>query len=122
LKVLIYFSSRLLTGTGSYIIKPIIRVNQPYISALRASHITGKQTLYWDEAQTGFAVLVSGKTNVKTYMAKGQLKRKAVLKKLGRVGIMTLDEVRQAAREMFRDLGVGVDPRKKKTVRALEAG
>jgi integrase len=107
----------------------IIRVNQPYIrktmptlkltersiAALRAPHITGKQTLYWDEAQTGFAVLVSGKNNVKTYMAKGQLKKKAVLKKLGRVGVMTLDEARQAAREMFRDLGAGVDPRKQKT-------
>ena len=50
------------------------------------------------------------KTNTKSFVAKGQLNGKGVLKTLGKVGIMTQDEARQAAREVFRDLGAGVHP------------
>ena len=45
---------------------------------------------------------------------KGRLNGKSVLKTLGRVGIVTQDEARQAARELFRDLGAGVHPHQKK--------
>ena len=48
-------------------------------------------------------------------MAKGGLNGKAVVKALGKVGVMTLTEASQAAREIFRDLGAGIDPRKTKS-------
>ena len=53
-------------------------------------------------------------TNVKSFVAKGQLNGKGVLKTLGSVGIMTQDEARQAAREVFRDIGAGVHPHQRK--------
>ena len=44
-------------------------------------------------------------TNVKSFVAKGQLYGKGVLKTLGWVGIMTQDEAQRAAREVVRDIG-----------------
>lgn len=93
---------------------PVIKLNDKSIRALKAPDPSGQQTFYWDENQTGFAVLVSGKTKTKSFVAKGQLNGKGVLKSLGKVGVMTQDEARQAAREVFRDIGAGVHPRQRR--------
>jgi hypothetical protein len=42
------------------------------------------------------------------------LNGKGVLKSLGKVGVVTQDEARQAARELFRDIGAGVHPHQRK--------
>ena len=81
---------------------PVIKLNDKSIRALKAPDPSGQQTFYWDENQTGFAVLVSGKTKTKSFVAKGQLNGKGVLKSLGKVGVMTQDEARQAARECIQ--------------------
>src|SRR4051812_26905781 len=74
----------------------------------------GRQVLFWDQSQSGFGVLVSGSTRTFVCKAKG------IRKALGRVGVMTLEEAREAARDMLRDLGAGIDPRQEKpTARTL---
>ena len=88
---------------------PSLKLSDRAIAQLRP---TGKQTFYWDTALTGLAVLVSAHTDVKTYMAKGQLNGRGVVKSLGKTNVMTLTEARQAARELLRDLGAGIDPRR----------
>ena len=93
---------------------PLLKLTDKSIAKLPAPDPSGQQTFYWDENQTGFGILVSGKTKVKSYIAKGQLGGKGVLKTLGRVGVLTQAEARQAARELFRDLGAGVHPHHKK--------
>lgn len=97
---------------------PVLKLSDRQIGSLKAPHPDGKQTFYWDKSQTGFGVLVSGKTDVKSFVAKGQLHGRSVLKTLGKVGVLELPEARQKARELFRDLGAGIDPRRKKTAQA----
>jgi hypothetical protein len=94
---------------------PVLNLNDKSIAKLKAPHPDGRQTFYWDKSQTGFGILVSGKSTTKSFVAKGQLHGKGVLKTLGRVGTMTQAEARQATRELFRDLGAGVHPARKKT-------
>ena len=93
---------------------PVLKLNDKSIAKLKAPDPSGQQQFYWDSVQTGFGILVSGKTNVKSYVAKGQLNGRGVLKTLGRVGTITQAEARQAARELSRDLGAGVHPTRQK--------
>lgn len=97
---------------------PLLKLSDRALRALKAPDPSGKQQFYWDTMQTGFGVLVSGKSDVKSYVAKGQLNGQSVLKTLGKVGVLELAEARQAAREISRDLGAGIDPRRKKTAQA----
>ena len=80
---------------------PSLTLTDKSIARLKAPHPSGKQTFYWDTAQTGLAVLVSGTTDTKSFMAKGPLNGKAVVKALGKVSVMTLAEARQAREKCF---------------------
>ena len=84
---------------------PNLKLTERAIRALKAPDPSGKQTFYWDTSQTGFGVLVSGKNDVKSFVAKGQLNGKGVLKVLGKVGVLEMTKARQKALELFRDLG-----------------
>jgi len=84
---------------------PRLKLSDRAIERLPAD---GRQTLYWDTAMPGFGVLVSSTT--RSFVCKAGGIRKA----LGRVGVMTLDEAREAARAMLRDLTAGIDPRQEK--------
>ena len=84
---------------------PRIKLSDRAIERLRPD---GKQILYWDTAMPGFGVLVSSTT--RSFVCKAGGIRKA----LGRVGVMTLEEAREAARAMLRDLNAGLIRAKRK--------
>lgn len=45
-----------------------VKLTERIVSQLKAPHPSGKQVLHWDTELKGFGVLVSGKTNAKTYI------------------------------------------------------
>ena len=53
---------------------PRIKLTERSIAKLAAPTPSGKQIAYWDSALRGFAVLVSGRTTVKSYIAQRDLK------------------------------------------------
>ena len=86
------------------------------IDAIKAPTRTGKPELRWDSVIKGFGVRASGKSNVKTFVVQTRVNGKPVRTTLGRVGVMTFDDAKQAAKEVLAGAGRGVDPRKKKNV------
>jgi hypothetical protein len=52
---------------------PTVKLTERAINKLPAPDPSGKQVLHWDAELKGFAVLCSGTTNTKTYMAADML-------------------------------------------------
>ena len=52
---------------------PKLNLTERAITQMPAPDPSGKQVLYWDTTLRGFAVLVSGKTNQKTFVAQRDL-------------------------------------------------
>jgi integrase len=87
------------------------------IRKLPAPDPSGEKQFYWDEDLPGFAVVVSGTTQFKSYMCKGPFGRGGRSKRriIGRFDLMPLDEARHKAKEMLLGLSSGVDPRARQT-------
>jgi Arm domain-containing DNA-binding protein len=77
----------------------ITKLTEKTVRALEAPTPSGKQELVWDEELPGFAVLCSGVSDVKTYVAqtvvKDGPKRRVTI---GRCDRLKLAEAREAAR------------------------
>ncbi len=91
---------------------PRIKLTKRAVDRLQAPDPSGKQELHWDTELKGFAVLCSGVTNAKTYIAQrdlpdGRTRRVTV----AAVKELDLEEARGAAAGVLLDLRRGIDPK-----------
>lgn len=98
---------------------PQIRLTEKSIDKLKAPDPSGRQVLHWDSELRGFAVLCSGKSNSKTYIAQrdlpsGKTRRVTV----GAVNEISLEVARERAANTLDDIRRGIDPKEKKAVDA----
>lgn len=96
---------------------PQIRLTEKSIDKLKAPDPSGRQVLHWDDGLRGFAVLCSGKSNSKTYVAQrdlpsGKTRRVTV----GAVNEISLEVARERAANTLDDIRRGIDPKEKKAV------
>jgi integrase len=90
---------------------PQVKLTEKSVAKLPAPDPSRKQALYWDTALKGFGVLCSGTSDVKTFVVKGSVGGRSVRRKLGRVGVLTVNEARIRTKEMLASFLGGVDPR-----------
>jgi integrase len=98
---------------------PQIRLTETSIDKLKAPDPSGRQMLHWDSELRGFAVLCSGKSNSKTYIAQrdlpsGKTRRVTV----GAVNEISLEVARERAANTLDDIRRGIDPKEKKAADA----
>ena len=98
---------------------PQIRLTEKSIAKMKAPDPSGRQVLHWDDTLRGFAVLCSGKSNSKTYIAQrdlpsGKTRRVTV----GAVNEISLEVARERAANTLDDIRRGIDPKEKKAVDA----
>jgi integrase len=89
---------------------PRKHLTERLIAALAAPDPSGAQTLYWDLELRGFAVLVSGTTNAKSYIIQRDVDGRSRRLKVGAVAELSLVKAKKLAAEMLVDLRKGVDP------------
>ena len=91
---------------------PRTRLSQKFIDKLKAPTSTGKPQIFWDLAEPGFGLLVSGKTNQMAFVAQRDLPNgKTRRVTLAKVTELTLDQARQEARDQLYQMRKGVDPK-----------
>lgn len=118
---------------------PRLKLTEKAIAKMKAPDPTGRQTLYWDTEIKGFAVLCSGTSNVKTYIAQRDLpdgRTRRVTVGAVTVGLetpqpvdgkkpdkpkLTLDVARVRAADIIDDLRRGIDPKRKIINATLQA-
>ena len=89
-----------------------IQLTQKRIAALKAPTASGRQELVWDESLRGFGVLLSGKTNARSYIAQRDLPNgRARRVTIGGVAEMSLEQARGEAANAIHDLRQGKDPK-----------
>lgn len=94
---------------------PRLKLTQKAIARLRAPDPSGKQVFYWDTEMRGFAVLVSGKTNAKTYIVQRDLSSGLTRRlTIGPVNVLDFDEAKERAQLALGDLYKGIDPKAKR--------
>lgn len=91
---------------------PQLKLTTRTIAALRAPDPSGRPQIYFDASIRGFCVLVSGKTNTKSYIVQRDLpggKTRRIT--IGACNIVTLDKARSMAAEMLLKMQSGIDPK-----------
>jgi integrase len=102
---------------------PHTRLTEKTVAKLQAPTASGRQEIFWDEgprAVRGFGVLVSGKTDTRSYIAQrdlpgGRTRRVTI----AGVNELTLEEARARAAELIVDMRRGKDPKAKHTALTL---
>src|SRR5665811_725169 len=93
---------------------PKLNLTERAITQMPAPDPSGKQVLYWDTTLRGFAVLVSGKTNQKTFVAQRDLPNGTTRRlTVAAVAELSLEKARKRAADMLDDLRRGIDPKRK---------
>ncbi len=97
---------------------PSLTLTKASIAALVAPDPSGRQQLYWDAEIKGFAVLVSGVSDAKTFEAQGLLDGRTCRCTIGKVAVWmaagkTVKDARVAAATILLDLQRGVSPKDK---------
>jgi integrase len=92
-----------------------VKLNRKNVARLRAPTASGKQELEWDDELKGFGVLLSGKTNAKTYVAQrtlpdGRTRRVTV----GSVAEIDPEAARAQAADLIHQMRSG-DPKARRT-------
>lgn len=77
----------------------------------KATRIEGRQTLLWDTDLKGFGLLVSGKTNAKTYVVQRDIGGKTRRVTIGPANVMSVEDARSRAEQMLKLFYDGVDPK-----------
>jgi len=98
---------------------PQIRLTEKSIEKLKAPDPSGRQVIHWDDSLRGFAVLCSGVSNSKTYIAQrdlpsGKTRRVTV----GAVNEISLEIARERAANTLDDIRRGIDPKEKQAIAA----
>jgi integrase len=89
-----------------------IKLTERTLSKIKAPTPSGKQTLHWDSELRGFAVLASGVTNAKTYIAQRDLPSGLTRRiTLGACNEITLATARERAADVLDQLRRGLDPK-----------
>ena len=93
---------------------PRLRLSEKAVAKLPAPDLSRKPVLHWDTDLKGFAVLCSGVSNAKTYIAQrdlpgGKLRRVTI----GPVNTLTLTVAKERAADVLDDLRRGIDPKHK---------
>jgi integrase len=96
-----------------------IKITEKAVSALPSA--TGKQELFWDTELSGFGVLVSGATNIKTYVAQASLKGNRRRVTIGRCDRLKTAAARDKAREVLAQMALGEDPKAKAATVTLQS-
>jgi integrase len=99
------------------------KLTRDAIRRLPAPDPSGKQTLFWDSEQRGFGLLVSGKTNAKSYVVQREFNGKTVRVTLGTLAEYealgkSLEDARAEAAELVISMRKGVHPKAYKGPRA----
>ena len=86
------------------------------IDRARAPDPSGRQKLIWDSELKGFGLLVSGTTNVKSYVAQrtlpdGRTRRLTI----GSVTVIDVDRARRKAADLIHEMRTG-DPRRRESL------
>jgi hypothetical protein len=91
---------------------PRLKLTEKGISRLAAPDVSGRQTIYWDTQMHGFGVLVSGKSDAKTFVAQRRLPdgthRRVTI---GSASLLSLDKAKDDAKGRLVDLLRGIDQR-----------
>lgn len=66
--------------------------------------------LHWDEQDRGFGLRIT-KDGKRTFIVQGRVKGKELRLTIGPLGVFTVDQSREAAREYLRSMRLGIDPR-----------
>jgi integrase len=99
---------------------PTLKLTATKVEKLPAPDPSGKQTIHWDSELRGFAVLCSGVSNSKTYVAQRDLPSgKARRVTVGAVNEISLDKARERAADILDSLRRGDDPKAKSAVGTL---
>ena len=100
---------------------PRIKLTERSIAKLAAPTPSGKQIAYWDSALRGFAVLVSGRTTVKSYIVQRDLKDGRTRRvTIANVNELSLAEAKDRACKLLLDMRDGKDPKAKPTTGTLQ--
>lgn len=75
-----------------------------------------RQHLYFDSTLPGFGLVVGAKA--KTFVVQRDIDGRSVRTSIGRYGVYTVDQAREEAKELLRDMAKGVNPNRRETVTA----
>jgi integrase len=92
---------------------PRLRLTEKSIAKLKAPDPSGKQKLHFDAELKGFAVLCSGVSNVRTFIAQRDVNNRTRRVTLGAVNEISLEEARERAANTLDDLRRGTDPKRR---------
>jgi integrase len=87
------------------------KLTEKAVAKLRAPTASGKQAVVCDTELKGFAVLLSGVTGAKTYIAQRTVKGKTRRITIGPTNAIKAEEARKRAQEIIIDLIAGRDPK-----------
>ena len=91
-----------------------MKLTKRAIDRLPAPHPSGRQTLIWDADLKGFGVLVSGKTEAKTFIVQQRLRDgsgKSRRVTIGPTNTLDINEAREEARKIIGGIFKGTDPK-----------
>ena len=100
---------------------PKLKLTETAVRKIRAPDPNERQRLHWDTALTGFGVLASGKTTSKTYVVQREVNGRSRRVTIAPTNVLSLEEAREAARDVLADMYKGVDPRAKRQTEAANA-
>lgn len=66
--------------------------------------------IHWDDKVPGYGLRVTA-SGVRSFVAQGRVKGKAVIVTIGRYGLYTEDKARKRAQSVLQDMREGIDPR-----------
>jgi len=90
------------------------KMTKTAIAKLKAPHPSGKQKLIWDTELKGFGVLLSGKTNARTFVVQRDVGGNTRRFTIGPVNVLDLEDARNQARAVLVGMYMGIDPKAKK--------
>lgn len=95
---------------------PRMKLTKQAIRKLRAPEPSGRQVLYWDTEQKGFGLLVSGRTNTKSYVVQREVNGRSRRVTLGTVAEFdaakkSIDDARKEAADLVHEMRKGKDPK-----------
>ena len=93
---------------------PRLKLTNTAINRLKAPDPSGKPRLHWDTDLKGFGVLLSGKTNAKTYVVQRDVNGKTRRMRIGATNVFSLDDARTDAERVLADMYRGIDPKEKR--------
>ena len=102
---------------------PRLKLTKSSVERLKAPHPSGKlEVLYWDVELKGFGVRVSGKSTSKSYLVQRDIEGTKRCRRItiGPTNLVTIDEAREQAWSLLRDMRNGIDPKDKRRNEAAQ--